>query len=313
MTPVAKEDVLRSTPLLLDGALATELERRGADLRDPLWSAKVLLDNPTLIRDVHLDYFRAGAQVATTASYQASFPGFMARGLSRAEAADLMMLSVRLAQEARDLFIAESSTQSAPLVAASVGCYGAFLADGSEYRGDYGLTKQQLIDWHRPRIETLVEAKPDLLACETIPTLVEAEALVRLLEEFPQVPAWLSFSCKDAAHISHGERFVEAVRLANDAANVVAVGVNCTAPRLVEALLEAASPFAKKTLLAYPNSGETWDATTRTWDGNATFAWEEAARRWFRAGARWVGGCCRTTPETIRRLRLSAAHCGELR
>src|SRR4051794_6322357 len=220
-----------SGAVILDGGLATELERRGADLRDPLWSAKLLVENPGLIRDVHLDYFRAGADVGTSASYQASFLGFCRRGLSPREAGDLLRLSVRLVQEARDAFMAEAPAgRLRPLVAASVGCYGAYLADGSEYRGDYDLTAEDLIDWHRPRLETLLDAGPDLLACETIPCLAEAEALVRLLEEFPAVPAWLSFSCRDGAHLWTGEPFAEAVRIASAARNVAAVGVNCTAP-----------------------------------------------------------------------------------
>lgn len=289
--------------LLLDGALATELERRGADLRDPLWSAKVLRENPALIRQVHLDYFRAGAQVATSASYQASYPGFMARGLSRAQAGDLIRLSVGLAQEAREDFLREQPlcpNQPRPLIAASIGCYGACLHDGSEYRGDYGLTRQKLIDWHRPRLETLLEAGPDLLACETIPCLLEGEALVRLLEEYPEVPAWLSFSCRDEKHLCHGELFREAVELGNQAGNVAAVGVNCTAPHLVEGLLREGAGVARKTLLAYPNSGEGWGPKAKTWtEGSVPFSWEQAGR-WVQAGARWIGGCCRTTPETIR-------------
>src|SRR6516165_4358434 len=166
--------------VILDGALATELERRGANLDDPLWSARMLLDGPDLIRQIHLDYFRAGADVATSASYQASFAGFARRGLNQAQAAELMVRSVRLAQEARDLFWPENTQgRLRPLVVASVGCYGATLHDGSEYRGDYGLTVAQLIDFHRPRLEILANSGADLLACETIPCMVEAEALVR--------------------------------------------------------------------------------------------------------------------------------------
>jgi homocysteine S-methyltransferase len=255
---------------------------------------------------VHLDYFRAGARVATTASYQASFPGFMSKGLTREQAAELMRLSVRLAQEARAQFLAEDPLAAGaphPLVAASIGCYGAFLHDGSEYRGDYGLTLRQLIDWHRPRLETLLEAGPDLLACETIPCLLEGEALARLLEDYPQTPAWLSFSCRDETHLCHGEKFSAAVQVANDVRNVVAAGVNCTPPHLIEGLLMDGASVAQKTLLTYPNSGEGWDARGQSWTGGAQpFSWQEGARRWLDAGARWIGGCCRTTPETIRLL-----------
>ncbi len=294
----------RAKAVILDGGLATELERRGADLDDPLWSAKLLIENPQLIREVHADYFQAGADVGTSASYQASFEGFAHHGLNQQQAADLMRLSVRLVKEARDRFWDDPSNRAErvrPLVAASVGCYGASLADGSEYRGDYGLTVGQLIDWHRPRLEVLAESGADLLACETIPCLEEAEALVRLLAEIPKLPAWISFSCRDAVRLCHGEPLVEAVRMAQTSPNVIAVGVNCTAPRVIDDVLRTARPAATVPLLVYPNSGETWNAERRAWEAEPQpLDWGEAARRWRDAGARLIGGCCRTTPATIR-------------
>jgi homocysteine S-methyltransferase len=289
--------------VILDGALATELERRGADLRDPLWSAKLLLENPDLIRQVHFDYFAAGANVATTASYQATILGLQQRGLDRTQAEQILRLSVQLAQQARDDFLASHPTRFAPLVAASIGCYGAFLHDGSEYRGDYGLTVRQLIDWHRPRLEILADSGPDLLACETIPCLAEGEALVKLLSDFPRIPAWLSFSCRNDLALCHGEPFPDAVALANEAPNIIAVGVNCTAPRHIEGLLAAASAVTRKPLVAYPNSGETWDTARACWHGTTTEPdWRHCVRRWRNAGARLIGGCCRTTPDTIRQI-----------
>ncbi len=286
--------------VILDGALSTELERRGADLNDPLWSAKILLHQPALIRQVHYDYFVAGAQVATTASYQASFAGLAARGVSHAAAAKLMRLSVTLAVEARDHFLTQHAPPLMPLVAASIGPYGAFLHDGSEYRGDYGLTVEQLIDWHRPRLAVLAASGADLLACETIPALVEGEALVRLLAEFPHMAAWLSFSCCDDDHVCHGERFADCVTLANQSAQIVAVGVNCTAPRHVEALLHQAAQVTTKPLLAYPNRGERWDAMAHCWlPDSAVDDFAAATLCWVAAGARLIGGCCRTTPADI--------------
>jgi homocysteine S-methyltransferase len=296
----------QSGVVILDGALATELERRGADLHDPLWSARLLLENPDLIRQVHRDYFDAGADVATTASYQASLTGLARRGLTLAEAADVLRQSVRLAQEARAHFLQDGppSGRLRPLIAASIGCYGATLHDGSEYRGDYGVSLAQLVEWHRPRMQILASCGADLLACETIPCLVEAEALVRLLEEMPGVPAWISFSCRDDQHLCHGESFAEAVALAAACPNVIAAGVNCTAPRHVEALLHAAVECTVKPLIAYPNSGEQWDAVRQCWMAGAEqLDWAAAARAWYRAGARLIGGCCRTTPDTIRTLR----------
>jgi homocysteine S-methyltransferase len=276
--------------LVLDGGLATELERRGADLRDPLWSARVLLEDPDLIRTVHADYFAAGADVAISASYQASFEGFAERGLSRQRAAELMRRSVELAREAAG---------DGRIVAASVGPYGAMLADGSEYDGRYGLSVQQLIDFHAPRIDVLLEAGPDLLAIETIPSILEAEALVTILDRLPGVAAWISFSCPDGTHISDGSSFAAAAALAATSPRVVAVGVNCSPPVHVAALLS--SVRVDTPLLAYPNLGSTWDAASKSWvvEGPRPDL-GVAAADWRAAGARIVGGCCGTTPDDIR-------------
>ncbi len=290
--------------IVLDGALATELERRGADLNDRLWSARLLLTGPDLIRQVHYDYFVAGADVATTASYQATFPGFAAVGLDAEAVAALLRRSVQLAAEARAAFWDDPARRIGrlrPLVAASIGPYGAYLADGSEYRGDYGLSVDELVAFHRPRMAVLAESGADLLACETIPALVEAEALVRLLPEFPHMSAWLSFSCEDETRLWHGEPLADAVALANTSPQVVAVGVNCTAPRLIEPLLRSVCATAQKPLLVYPNSGEGWDAVNRCWlPGTGIGEFGEPALRWRAAGARLIGGCCRTTPDDIR-------------
>lgn len=307
MRPNPITTILQTYPaVVLDGALATELERRGCDLRDPLWSAKVLLEAPELIRQVHTDYFAAGADCAITASYQATFEGFAGRGLSPAEAEALMRLSVRLAVEARDAFWANPANRinrPRPFVAASIGPYGAFLGDGSEYRGDYGLSEAELITFHRPRMAVLAAAGADMLACETIPCLVEAQALARLLEEFPGVSAWFSFSCRDAARISHGESLAECAALLDSHPQVAAVGVNCTAPQYVSDLVKAARAATRKPILAYPNSGETYDAATFTWHGEtACEAFSSQAQHWYENGARVIGGCCRTTPDHIREL-----------
>ena len=297
-------ELLRQFPMLvLDGALATELERRGCDLRDPLWSAKVLLEAPELIRQIHLDYFRAGADIAITASYQATVEGFRRRGLGREESLALLRCSVRLALEARDEFWREPANRNSrprPLVAASLGPYGAFLADGSEYRGDYGLGETELMNFHRLRLATLLEAGPDLLACETLPCLIEARALARLLAEFPDAAAWISFSARDGAHTCHGERLADCAAWLDDQPQVVAVGVNCTAPQHVPALIHAIGSATRKPIVAYPNSGETYHPDRRCWEGTATCAeFSTAAQDWYAGGARLIGGCCRTTPEHI--------------
>ena len=304
MNPV--QEILDSYPLVvLDGATATELEARGCDLRDKLWSARILMEAPELIRQVHVDYFAAGADVATTASYQATFEGFAKRGLSHDEAADLMRLSVRLAREARDEFWADPENRinrPRPLVAASVGPYGAYLADGSEYRGDYGLSEIELMDFHRERMAVLIEAGADLLACETIPCAIEARALVRLLDEFSGVYAWISYSARDGAHTNQGEPIAEAASAAEHP-QVAAVGINCTAPHFIPDLITAMRDQTDKPILVYPNSGEEYDPETMTWRGQSECAaYAVDAAGWHRLGARLIGGCCRTTPEHIRAL-----------
>jgi homocysteine S-methyltransferase len=278
-------------PVILDGGLATELERRGADLRDPLWSAKLLLEDPVLIRQVHEAYVAAGADVATTATYQLSFEGFAQRGLDREHTVAAVRLSVRLARGA-----------GPKCVAASVGPYGAFLADGAEFRGDYGLSARQLLDWHRPRLEALADSGADLLACETIPCQAEAEALVRLLEDFPRTSAWFSFSCRDERRVSHGETLAACAAVVNQCPNAVAFGVNCTAPQLVAGLLQSVAGVTRKPLLAYPNLGGVWDGRDHVWRGGEEWDWAAAASRWLAAGARLIGGCCRTTPAHIEQL-----------
>lgn len=303
-------------PLLIDGALATELEARGADIDDPLWSAYVLLDDPDLIRQVHADYFAAGADIAITATYQATFEGFAQRGLDRAAAADLMRRAVRLADEARDEFwkswlLSHNPTSRVrPLVAISIGPYGAFLADGSEYTGHYKLPKSALIDFHRPRMALLAEmvraGEADLLACETIPCRVEAEALVDLLAEFGDVPAWIAFSCKDGERVCYGEFFEECVEFTASCKQVAAVGINCTPPCFVSALLRCAQKVTSKPLLVYPNRGEKWDAANHAWiDGSGIDDFGVQVAGWHKAGARLLGGCCRSTPADIRAMRMA--------
>ncbi|MEM7537962.1 MAG: homocysteine S-methyltransferase [Chloroflexota bacterium] len=294
----------------LDGALATELEARGADLNDPLWSAKLLLENPDLIRQVHYDYLLAGADIIITASYQASFEGFAQRGIGHQQAIDLMLLSVQLACEARAQFWAEPANRinrTWPLVAASIGPYGAYLADGSEYRGDYGLSPAELIDFHRPRMAVMVESDADLLACETIPCRAEGEALVALLAEFPETKAWLSFSCCDGLHVCHGETFADCVALVNAHPQIVAVGVNCTPPQFVASLITQARDVTDIPIVVYPNSGELWDSANHAWhqhSGTGTDDFCMMAQGWSNAGATIIGGCCRTNPDTIQALKM---------
>jgi homocysteine S-methyltransferase len=305
----------RRACMILDGALATELERRGADLADPLWSAKCLIEQPEAIRAVHLDYFRAGADVAITATYQASFEAFAGRGIAPAAAAQLMRNGVALATAARDEYWAVAANRTGrlrPLVAASVGPYGAMLADGSEYRGHYASSDRALADFHRPRLRVLANSGADLLACETLPCLREALILGRLLEEHPSMAAWISFSCRDGAHNCEGESIAECVAQLNGLPQIVAVGVNCTAPQYIEPLLREMQRRTHKPLLAYPNSGGRYDAVSKRWStaqAAEPFAASAgaAAAAWVAAGARLIGGCCGTTPSDISALVRSVA------
>lgn len=302
MNPIAS--ILDHHPaLVIDGALATELERRGYDLKNELWSAKILLEQPEAIEQLHYDYFKSGADCAITASYQATIEGFIKRGLNEKEAIDLIQKSVKLAIKARDEFWSDKMNRvgrSKPFVAASAGPYGAFLADGSEYRGNYGLSEKELMDFHRPRMKALIEAGADLLACETIPSLVEAWAMAKLLKEFPDTAAWISFSARDEKHVSEGQAFADCVRNFDGNAQIVSIGINCTSPKYIPSLIREAKQVTDKPILVYPNSGETYDAENKDWIGRPVFgSFGEEAKEWYNAGARLIGGCCRTTPEDI--------------
>jgi homocysteine S-methyltransferase len=273
--------------LISDGGLATELEARGHDLSDPLWSAKLLMDAPREIVAVHAAYFRAGANIATTASYQASFDGFAAHGVDRREATGLLRRSVELARAARD-----EAGAGERYVAASVGPYGAALADGSEYRGRYGLSVAALTRWHRPRLEILAAAGADVLALETVPDIDEAEALVNLVRSVG-VPAWLSYTI-DGTQTRAGQPLADAFAVAAGVPEIVAIGVNCCAPDDVLPAIRMAN--IGKPVIVYPNSGERWDA--RAWTGPRSFS-VQLATQWAAAGARIIGGCCRVGPADI--------------
>ncbi|MCG6957954.1 MAG: homocysteine S-methyltransferase [Gemmatimonadetes bacterium] len=295
--------------VILDGGLATALEAQGQDLNDPLWSARVLLDAPGTVRRVHLDYLAAGADCIATVTYQATFEGMARRGLTDMESEEVLRSAVTLAVEARDAFWAEPSNRQGrirPLVAASVGPYGAYLADGSEYSGAYGLSEEALYEFHRRRWHVLADAGADLMGCETIPSAVEAGALLRLLAETPGGWAWLSFQCRDGAHVADGTPLADVVRLCSRAERVVGVGVNCVPPRLVDTLLDAALSEARAPFMVYPNSGEAYDSTSKAWgSGGAGPDPAEAAQGWRNRGASVLGGCCRTGPDTIARMRKS--------
>ena len=275
----------------IDGGLATELEKRGHDLGDALWSARILADQPEEIRAVHESYVDAGAQVVVTASYQVSREGFVAAGRSEAQADAALRTAVDVARAA-------TSGREA-FVAASVGPYGAILHDGSEYRGHYGVSHDRLVDFHGERLEVIAASEPDLLAIETIPDLDEVSALVDVLADFPDVPAWLTMSCADGDRTSAGQPIEDLVALVATRPSIRAVGVNCTAPEHVESLLTRLSDAGAAALVAYPNSGRAWSPTAG-WSGEGTDVGEDLVARWRRVpGMALIGGCCGVGPDAV--------------
>jgi homocysteine S-methyltransferase len=296
--------------VILDGGLASTLEARGFDTSGALWSARALADAPDLLRQVHGDFCRAGADCIATATYQATVPGLVRAGHSERVAHELLGQAVAVALSARDGAVRElgaeigSGRRCRPLVAASIGPFGAYLADGSEYRGDYRVGLEDLVDFHRPRLRSLIAAHPDLLAFETFPSQLEARAVLHLLDEEAargELPgAWISFQCRDERTLADGTPLAQVVPALDRHPGVLAVGVNCMAPGLVPGLLRTLGALTAKPLTVYPNSGERWIGGA--WRGAAE-AWIADAPSWVEQGARLVGGCCRTGPEDVRRLR----------
>ena len=295
MVDLLEPFIARRGAVVLDGGLATELEARGLVLDDRLWSARALIDAPGTVAAVHRDYLEAGADVIATATYQATVPALTAR---------VLLSGVTIACRERDAFWgqrAPDGVRARPLVAASIGSYGAFLADRSEYRGEYGLDADALAAWHRPRLRLLEASGADLVAFETIPSLVEGEAIVRLLAESAGPPAWLSFQARSAEALADDAPIEDAAALAESCPRIVAVGVNCVAPALVRPLLARFAAATMKPLVAYPNRGDEWDAASRRWIASGTaVALDGLVQGWRAAGARLIGGCCRTTPADIR-------------
>ncbi|KAK3013675.1 hypothetical protein RJ639_009645 [Escallonia herrerae] len=305
---------------VVDGGFATQLEWHGASINDPLWSALCLIKDPDLIKRVHLEYLEAGANVLITSSYQATLPGFLSRGFSIEEGELLLKKSVKLAVEARDKFWdakrrTPGNSYNRALVAASIGSYGAYLADGSEYSGCYGphVSIEKLKDFHRRRLQVLVEAGPDLLAFETIPNKLEAQILsleinlqacVELLEEENvQIPSWICFSSVDGENAPSGESFKECLSIINKSNKVAAVGINCAPPHFIQSLIQKFKELTGKIIVVYPNSGEIWDGIAKRWLPSKCFDdnnFELFATKWRDSGAKLIGGCCRTTPSTIR-------------
>ena len=290
-------------PLLIDGGLSNELESRGCDLNHKLWSARILESNPEALIATHLAYLNAGAHCIATASYQASFEGYRELDYDRSEAAHYILKSVELAQEAVRRFTKDCKPNYPIYVAASIGPYGAYLADGSEYHGNYTLSDQELHKFHYDRIALLDNSGADLLAIETIPNYQEAVVLAEILAHTSK-KSWISFSCKDGKHINDGSLVKKCVQLLDDHPNVFALGINCTHPKYISELIaEIKNVASDKKILVYPNSGEAYNAKTKSWLGTSDPAlFKLMAAEWLELGADMIGGCCRIGPEHIRQL-----------
>ena len=278
----------------LDGGLSTALENNGNKLTTSLWTGELIRTNPAQITKAHLDFINAGAQIIITSSYQLSYTGCGARGWSEDETNQAFIASTQLAKNA----VIESGKDVK--VAASVGPYGASLADGSEYKGNYAVSKQVLKDFHAKRLEILISTSPDYLALETMPDTFEVEVLLDLLTDCP-IPFWISYSCKEGNQTNAGQDFQSAVDLAQSA---MAVGINCTKPELITDLLRSAK--SDKPYVVYPNSGRIWDAENKVWTGSAAIGFsDELVSQWIKAGAEIVGGCCGIGAAEIEQLALS--------
>jgi homocysteine S-methyltransferase len=303
MTP---HDQLDLTGLrVLDGGLATELERAGCDLQTPLWSGEVLRTQPEKVLAVHRSYLEAGADCLLTASYQLSAMGFREIGLTDDDARAAIQYSVALAVQARrDYTQSEINAGRKPRriwIAGSLGAYGAALHNGAEFHGNYDIGHAELVAFHAERIDAMRDTDADFLAFETIPSLAEAEAILDARARYPNLAAYISFTCRDDGHTGHGEPIETCARLLDSAPNIIAIGINCTAPRYILPLIRKIRAASTKRIVAYPNSGETWIAETRSWTGSSDpESFSALSVAWRDAGADWIGGCCRTGPEHIR-------------
>lgn len=285
-------DLFAPGTVVIDGGLSTQLEKRGHDVNDRLWTGRVLLNDPDAIARAHADFVDAGAQVVISASYQVSRAGFVAQGLTSRDADEALTSSVGAAREATD--------GRGVAVAASVGPYGAILHDGSEYRGRYGLSHGALVDFHGERLEVLIGGAPDLLAIETIPDVDEARAIVEVLSPSPGIPAWMSFSAADDARTCAGQPIEDAVAIASSCPSVIAVGINCTDPRYVTPLLQRMRAVTDLPLVVYPNAGGSWNPASGSWDDSISGGFAPAlVEVWQQAGAAAVGGCCGTDDQAI--------------
>ena len=297
-------DMLKTKyPLILDGGLSNVLEEQGCDLNHKLWTAIYLDKDPEAIIQAHFEYLKSGAQCITTSSYQASIPGLIQMGYDQDKAESLISKSVQLAEVAIARYLNLGDVAVTPLIAASIGPYGAYLADGSEYTGNYGVSDETLKAFHLERIRILDRSSADFLACETIPSFQEAKVLSGILNHVDK-PAWISFSCKDEEHLNDGTKIKDCVSKIRNHPKVFAIGVNCTKPKYITGIVKCIKKNAGgKKIIVYPNSGEAYNAKSKTWLGiSDPELFVEMSKEWTKYGADIIGGCCRIGPDHIRRM-----------
>jgi homocysteine S-methyltransferase len=291
-------------PLILDGGMSNVLEDQGCDLNHKLWSAKIIETNPRAIVNCHLTYLKAGANCITTAGYQATVKGFMELGFEFKAAKELVLRSVELAEKAKSEFLTNNSIKGNIYIAASMGPYGAYLADGSEYRGAYAISEKELESFHLEQIKILDASNADFLAFETIPSLLEIKILARLLTDTVK-PSWVSFSCKDELYLNDGEKISKAAKILANHPSVFAIGVNCTAPKYITSIIQTLKNSAPdKRIIVYPNSGEVYRVDSKSWQGiSDPNLFQKMAKEWFASGADILGGCCRIGPDHISKIK----------
>lgn len=288
--------------IVLDGAMSDELEKQGINTNNKLWTATALINDLDKVYQAHMDYFKAGAQLVITDTYQANSQAFTASGYSQEEAEKFIQNGVKIAQKARDDF--EKETGQHNYVAATIGSYGAYLADGNEYRGDYDLTQAEYLDFHLPRLKAVLSQKPDLIALETQPKLDEPVAVLNWLKENQaNIPVYVSFTLKNSKQISDATSIQKAVTKINEYEQVFAIGINCVNPEIVSDALVEIGKYTNKPLVVYPNLGAVYDPEIKQWkDVEAKFDFNELATKWYDLGARLIGGCCTTGPKEIQEI-----------
>ncbi|MGV2875897.1 homocysteine S-methyltransferase [Macrococcus capreoli] len=283
-------DKLKQDITLLDGGFGTTVEAYGYDVKHELWSTHLIKEHPEAILKVHQAFVNNGAEIILTNTYQGAVQSFLNTGYTEREAEGYLQAAVELAHQ---------SVSSNVLVAASLGPYGAMLGNGSEYTGAYQVRQSDYIEYHMQRLNILIEAGIRVFAFETIPNIEEVKAVKALLEDYPDIEAWLSVTLKDSAHLSDGTPIEEVIEVVNGIDNVHAFGVNCTSVKVIDGAVERLLALSEKAIILYPNGGRKYDAVEKVWIDQDDISLIEATVKWKQLGVKIIGGCCQVGPEEI--------------